>query len=79
MTVDALEGTKGEIRKENERRVVLDYIHLLYSSSPPGKVAILHGWGCDVEIQIQCFLYQILVSRTLNDEQSKLSTSSLGR
>lgn len=29
MTVDALEGTKGKTRKENERRVALDYIHLL--------------------------------------------------
>lgn len=61
---------KGEnIRKENERRVGLDYIHLLYYSFPPGKVAILHGWGCDVEIQIQYLLCQILVSRTMNDER----------
>ena len=73
MTVAALEGTKGK------RRVVLDYIHLLYYSFPPGNVAILHGWGCDVEFQIQYFLCQILVSRTMNDEQSKRSTSSLGR
>ena len=79
MTVDALEGTKGKMRKENERRVVLYYIHLLYYSIPPGKVAILHGWGCDVEIQIQYFLCQILISRTMNDEQPKRSTSSHGR
>lgn len=61
MTVDGLEGTKGENKKRKRTACGFRlYTFALLFLSARG--------GCDVEIQIQYFLCQILVARTMNDE-----------